>query len=130
MRRSISIGIAMLLSWSAIIHLEATTLTVVNANDSGPGSLRQALESANNDDTINFAVTGTIVLTSGELLVDKNVSISGPGAATLAVDGNFTSRVFHIGPGKTASISGLTLTNGLTDFANGGGILNDHAVLT
>ena len=33
--------------------------------DSGPGSLRHALANANNLDTINFAVTGTIALTSG-----------------------------------------------------------------
>ena len=115
---------------AAVIHLQATTITVTNTNDSGPDSLRQALANANDGDTINFAVTGTIGLTSGELLVDKSVTISGPGAATLAVDGNFTSRVFHIGSGKTVSISGLTLTNGSAGFENGGGILNDHAILT
>ena len=36
----------------------ANTITVTNTNDSGSGSLRQALASANNGDTINFAVTG------------------------------------------------------------------------
>jgi hypothetical protein len=122
--------IAALLLAATTMSAHAIILTVTNTNDSGPGSLRQALASANNGDTINFAVTGTIALTSGELLVNKNVGISGPGAATLAVDGNFTSRVFHIGAGKTVSISGLTLTNGFTDFENGGGILNDHATLT
>ena len=85
--------------------------------------MRQALANANDGDTINFAVTGTIGLTSGQLLVDKNVTISGPGSASLAVDGNATSRVFHIGPGKIVSISGLTLTNGSTDSENGGGHL-------
>jgi hypothetical protein len=102
----------------------------MNTNDSGPGSLRQALAGANNADAINFAVTGTIGLTSGELLVDKNVTIAGPGVASLTVDGNATSRVFHIAPGKTVSISDLTLTSGSTDSENGGGILNDHATLT
>ena len=62
----------------SVIHLQATTITVTNTNDSGPGSLRQALANANNGDTINFAVTRTIFLTSGELLVDKTVTISGP----------------------------------------------------
>src|SRR5213075_2512903 len=94
------------------MQAHAATITVTNTNDSGPGSLRQALANAGDGDTINFAVTGTIALTSGELLVDKNVTISGPGTATLAVDSNFTSRVFYIGSGKTASISGLTLANG------------------
>lgn len=48
--------------------------------DSGPGSLRHALANANNLDTINFAVTGTIALTSGGLQVTENVAISGPGS--------------------------------------------------
>ena len=114
----------------APLHLAAATITVTNTNDSGPGSLRQALTDANDGDTINFAVTGRIGLTSGELLVNKNVTITGPGSATLAVDGNFTSRVFRIGSRKTVSMSGLTLTNGSAGFEHGGGILNDHAMLT
>jgi hypothetical protein len=104
------------------------TITVTNTNDSGPGSLRQALADANGGDIIGFAVTGTIGLTSSELLVDTSVTISGPGAETLAVNGNAKSRVFHIGPNKTVTISSLTITNGYTT-GFGGGIHNDHAVL-
>jgi hypothetical protein len=111
------------------ISAQATTITVTNTNDSGPASLRQALADVSDGDTIDFAVTGTIGLTTGELLVDKSVTISGPGAAMLAVDGNLTSRVFHVNPGKSAWISGLTLIHGY-DALNGGGVLNDHAVLT
>jgi hypothetical protein len=130
MRRTTTVAIGVLLFCAGAIQLQAAAITVTNTNDSGSGSLRQALANANDGDTINFAVTGTIALTSGELLADKNVTISGPGTATLAVDGNFTSRVFHVGSGKTVSISGLTLTNGSVGFENGGGILNDHAILT
>ena len=88
------------------------TLIVTNTNDSGPGSLRQALADANDGDTIDFAVTGTIGLTSGELLVARSITISGPGAENLAVNGNNQSRVFHIASGQTVTISGLTITNG------------------
>src|SRR5947207_1094346 len=105
-------------------HARADTITVTNTNDSGSGSLRQALVDANDGDTIDFAVSGTIGLTSGELLVDKSITISGPGAGSLAVDGNATSLVFHIGYGRTVTISGLTITNGT------GGIYNDNATLT
>ena len=42
----------------------------------------------------------TIMLTSGELLVDKSVTISGPGANMLAVDANHASRVFYIARGQ------------------------------
>ena len=90
----------------------ATMITVTNTNDSGPGSLRQALGIANDGDTIDFAVSGTITLTSGELLVNDSITISGPGAANLAVDGNTDIRVFHVSPGKTVTISGLTIING------------------
>ena len=79
MRRTTTLAIRVLLFCAVVIHLQATTITVTNTNDSGPGSLRQALANANNGDTINFAVTRTIFLTSGELLVDKTVIISGPG---------------------------------------------------
>jgi len=93
-------------------HADAATITVMNTNDSGAGSLRQALLDASDGDTIDFSVTGTILLTNGHLLVDKSVTVSGPGADQLAVNGNANGRVFYIGSGKTVSISGLTITNG------------------
>jgi len=107
----------------------ADVITVTNTNDSGSGSLRQALADANNGDTINFAVTGTIGLTSGELLVTRSITISGPGAKNLAVNGNAKSRVFHIVSSQTVTISGLTIANGHVSDS-GGGIYNDHAMLT
>src|SRR6266705_5318945 len=85
----------------AIMSVCADTITVTNTNDSGLGSLRQALADANDGDTIEFAVTGTIALTSGELLVAKNITISGPAAESLAVNGNAKSTVFHVVPGET-----------------------------
>jgi len=111
------------------ISARADVITVTNTNDSGPGSLRQALADANDGDTIEFAVTGTIGLTSGELLVVKNITISGPAAENLAVNGNAKSTVFHVAPGETVTISGLTITQGYTS-GSGGGIHNDHAALT
>ncbi|PYI70454.1 MAG: hypothetical protein DMF02_08810 [Verrucomicrobia bacterium] len=66
----------------------ANIITVTNINDSGPGSLRQALVDSQDGDTINFdpALNGqTILLTTAELAIAKNVTISGPGANLLAV---------------------------------------------
>ena len=53
--------------------LTATTFTVVNNNDSGPGSLRQAILDAVGGDTVNFAAnqTGAITLLSGELTIGR-----------------------------------------------------------
>ena len=66
----------------------AATITVTNTNDSGSGSLRQALADANDGDTIKFAVTGTIPLTSGGLGFSRKLTISGPGTNQLSIDGN------------------------------------------
>jgi hypothetical protein len=117
--------IGVLLLCAIAMQARAATITVTNTNDSGPGSLRQALAIANDGDTINFAVTGTIVLTSGGLVIDKDVTISGPGSDQLSIDGNQAEVqcVFNIVTGNTV-ISGLTITNGIC------GIGSDHSTLT
>jgi hypothetical protein len=97
---------------AATISVHADVITVTNTNDNGLGSLRQALADVMDGGTISFAVTGTITLTSCELLIDRNITISGPGGQSLAVDGNDNSPVFHIASGQTVTISGLTITNG------------------
>src|SRR5437762_1187045 len=104
-----------LLLYAVAVPVHAATITVTNTNDSGPGSLRQALTIANDGDTIGFAVTGTISLTSGELVIDKNIIISGPGPGLLTVARSQQAadfRIFNIPPSHTAEIDGLTITGG------------------
>jgi hypothetical protein len=108
----------------------ANTITVTNTNDSGPGSLRQALADANDRDTIEFAVTGTIGLTSGELVIDQNITISGPGSNSLTVrpsSGSFF-RVFDVMPSHSITIQGITISSGYAGSAQGGGIYLDEDV--
>src|ERR1041384_1801351 len=83
----------------------ANTITVTNTNDSGPGSLRQALADVNDGDTINFGVSGTIALTSGELVIDKDITISGPGQNLLTVRplSQVSFRVFHVMPSHSVT---------------------------
>jgi hypothetical protein len=103
-----------------------STLTVLNASDHDPGSLRATIAAASNGDLIVFdpALDGqTITLTTGELLLDKDLSITGPGAGLLAVSGNNFSRVFEVASNTTVSISGLTIRNGRS-VTFGGGIYN------
>jgi hypothetical protein len=72
----------------------------------------------------------TITLTSGELMIDKNLDIEGLGASQLAVSGDHASRIFDISSGATVTIAGITMTDGLANgsapvvASTGGAILN------
>jgi predicted outer membrane repeat protein len=121
----------------------ASDFTVDNTSDSTGTcptpttcSLRQAVGSANANggpDNILFdsALSGTITLENGNLLITDHTYIEGPGAGQLTVNANNVSRVFSIatgGPVDPVSISGLTLTGG--NAAGGGGVSNGDTALT
>ena len=73
---------------AGIATANAATLTVTSAADIGPGSLRATIAAAKDGDTIQFdgTLNGEIIdLTSDELVIDKNISINGPGPSQLTV---------------------------------------------
>ena len=136
---------------------QAATFTVTSLNDSGPGSLRQAVLDANanltSTHTINFqsGLTGTITLTSGEIAIAGRMTINGPGESVLAVSGNNTSRVFNVSslgttirgltikegnasPGAGIhntgylTLSNLTVTSNSASYGSGGGIYNSGSL--
>src|SRR6266542_4404433 len=114
-----------------------TTITVTDTADDGPGTLRAALASAADGDTIDFSLLSTpatIALTSDELSVSNSVTILGPGPNALAVAADKSVfpriRIFRICSNTVVNLSGLTITNGSARFDSGGGIFNDHATLT
>lgn len=122
---ALNIGLFCLFSLlqAAVSPVRAVDLVVINANDSGTGSLRQAIADASNGDTINFdsSLDGqTIALTSGQLVITKTLTISGPGANLLAISGKNSSRVFYIT--SIVTISGVTIKEG--SAFPGGGIYN------
>src|SRR5262249_43922006 len=127
-------AVCLALIWPAARSLYADTITVTNTNDSGPGSLRQALASANDGDTIDFdsALKGqTILLTTAELVINRNITVSGPGANLLAVSRDQNApqfRIFHVAPNRTVIVERITISNGIA--ISGGGIYNSHSTLT
>jgi len=118
-----------------------SALTVTNIQNSGRGSLRAEIVAARSGDTIVFSpkLDGkTILLTSGQLDLTKNLTIQGPGAGQLTISGGIYgdpyTRVFEVAPNTTVSLSGLTISKG-TGYASvrshfatwdgyGGAILN------
>jgi hypothetical protein len=107
----------------------AATLTVTTNSDSGAGSLRGQIAAAVSGDTIDFAIAGTISLTTGEITVTgKNLGITGPGANSLTVTTNATTRALRI-VNAQCTISGITFNNckGLSgDVDTGGAIAVDN----
>ncbi len=85
---------------------------MTNLNDDGPGSLRDTITISSPGDTMIFSVTGTIALTSGELVIEKDLRINGPGAGSLQVSGNYGSRVFRVPAGVVAIISDIEIILG------------------
>ncbi|HEY2081269.1 MAG TPA: hypothetical protein VGI88_00685, partial [Verrucomicrobiae bacterium] len=116
---------------------------VTNLDDGGPGSLRDAIATAQAGDTISFAVRGTIVLTNGELLISQNLKIAGPGATNLAISAARQSRVLEIYSNAVVNLSGLTICDGHAadgavgtsnspaggDGGDGGGIYNAGSLI-
>jgi hypothetical protein len=108
--------------------VQAATFSVTNTNDSGAGSLRQAITDANSNpgaDTINISATGTINLQS-PLPNLSSMEMNGPGASQLTVrrdqGGNYTVlSIFN----QNVTINGITISNGHQTVFGGGGISVD-----
>jgi predicted outer membrane repeat protein len=103
-----------------------TNPIVINNNDAGLGSLRQAIIDACPGSNITFdpSVTGTITLASTLPVITKALTITGPGANILSVSGNNVVQVFTINSSSLVSIIGLTIANGNDQNSFGGGAIN------
>src|SRR5438105_732529 len=94
----------------------AAPYKVKNNHDSGPGSLRAAILSANaSGGEIEFIhkVKGRIELLSALPGFAANITITGPGAEMLTVSGGQACRIFSMNAGTTNTVSGLTIADGM-----------------
>ena len=122
--------------------LSPNTYVVNLAGNAGTGSgltgdirycITQADLSANAGSTITFntAKTGsTITVSQGQLVISDTMTITGPGASSLTIKGNNSSRLFDVANGGSLTLENVTLSGGQaaswdTDSgAEGGAILN------
>lgn len=115
----------------------AATFTVTKIADTNDGtcdadcSFREAVTAANtagSDDVIDFsplfASSQTITLSGTEIVIVSNgtLTVNGPGADKLVLDGNLASRIISLSPGTTATIDGVRFTRG-----NGVGAVNNNS---
>jgi hypothetical protein len=102
-----------------------TTWEVTNANDSGTGSLRQAIVDSGPGDTIvfNSSLSGHTITLSSQLLIDHDLTIDGSSLSSkMYISGNNSVRVFNIPSGKTVKLINLDIFHGR--YSSGAGIYN------
>lgn len=98
--------------------------TVINTNDNGTGSLRDMIECVLPGGIINFSLPSMsqIILTSGEIIITKDLTLLGSGTTNLTISGNNASRIFHITSGNSFVLKNLSLKDANAPAPNGGAI--------
>ncbi len=126
--KAIRINLCFVIVAVVAVAASASNFVVSNTNDSGAGSLRDAINQANANgqedlitfDPVVFSSPQTITLTGGELRITREgtnfpgipVTVQGPGANLLTISGGGASRVFYFDNEAVVTISGLTVSGG------------------
>jgi hypothetical protein len=110
----------------------AATDTVTNCSGSAtdPGSLPDVIQNAGAGDTVMFSVScppSSPIVLADTVDIPVDLEIDGPGSSTVAVSGNGASTVFAVPSDVTATISGITIEDGLS---SGGSGIDNSGTLT
>ncbi len=96
-------------------------ITVTNSDDSGPGSLRAAIDGIDFYGSVNFDLDdGDTVFLEEEINIYKDISIIGPENYTVVISGQNENRVFYIDEYRNVQLANLHVIHGKADI--GGGI--------
>jgi len=125
LQKVITVLILSALLMAALPAQGVMSITVTNNNDSGAGSLREAVANIASGGTITFDGGYTIILAS-TLTINKNMTIDGTGH-NIIISGGSAVQIMSINSGVTVSLNDLTFKDGKTT-SNGGGILNNGAL--
>jgi len=111
-----------------LIPFFASATTVTNTNDSGGGSLRDAVASTPPGGTVDFdpSLAGSTIVLGSQIVITNDVFIDGPGPGALTISGGGVTRIFNIVGGSNVNISGLRFINGLV---TGGGVQLGPAII-
>ena len=130
---------------STIVNATGSTLTVTTTADSGPGSLRQAIDASNADsgdrDTIVFNIPGggvpTITLQSGLPLIEQPVILDGttqPTSALVELNGNGLTATGLVIAGGNSIVRGMVINRFAFDAisleGNGGNVVEGNLIGT
>jgi hypothetical protein len=108
-----SLAVTMTLAAAALLAPAGSAqaaLTVANTNDSGPGSLRQAVSDAAPGETIEVPA-GTYTLTSAQLTVNKALTIAGAGQASTVLRSTGGHRILSVGSKSPLVLRDLSISD-------------------
>ncbi len=116
-----------ILAVSTLTSLSYAQLVTSGLDDGSDGTLRNEIADTPSGGTITFMPSVTTVDLNSELLIDKDLTITGVPITTVTIDANANGRIFNVSAGNLI-LNNLTLTNGVAP--DGGAIYMTNANVT
>jgi hypothetical protein len=110
--------------------LDVNVVKVTNTDDSGPGSLRQAIADAPDGSVIQFdaSIAGKTIVTDG-LFPKNHITIEGPLPAGITISGGLRAIVFAVGDGADVTLRNLSIVDGRNGIGGGIDVLRARLLL-